>query len=253
MQATQQTNTKKQSTAPKKEKKAVKDTPTEPVQELVQVEVPVQVQESVETVSLDLSSDVELTSFLDFLNTTSDKIMDNTKFFKDNSLTKDNRVKIENALKKFSKATATLQQGYQDGLNKRISILEKNSSSKSSSNKKKGDKDKAPIHKKLPVHPFLITFMKLQPGTLVSRSEALTAVTDYVKTEKVSNPSIIDEKDKRSFKLIGDLKPLFDNILEIMKSKNLVKEVPTQIKYTEIMGYLTHCFQKDDAPTATSV
>jgi hypothetical protein len=98
--------------------------------------------------------------------------------------------------------------------------------------------------------------MNLEQGTLVSRSDALTAITGYVKQEKEKNPDIILESDKRSFKLIGDLKVLFDGIQQVMESKNLLenKQMPTEIKYTQIMEYMTHCFIKhDDISTVTDV
>jgi hypothetical protein len=99
--------------------------------------------------------------------------------------------------------------------------------------------------------------MKVEPGVAVSRSDALTAITSYVKQMKETNPNIIVESDHRYFKLIGDLKPLFDGIGEIMKSKNLVEQIPTQIRYTQIMQYMSYCFIKDEVtttvPTVTTV
>lgn len=194
--------------------------------------------------------EVELNNILEYLNVASDRLLDFSKYFKDNILSKDERSKLETSFKKFSKANSSLQQTYYEYLSKQVSSLEKNSGNKSGGNKKVTDKDKSAIHKKHQVHPFLLEFMKREQNTLVSRSEALTAITSYVKQEKIKNPSIIVENDKMKFKLIGDLKPLFDGIEKVMKTKNLLNEkvMPIEIKYTQIMEYMTHCFIKAEPP-----
>jgi hypothetical protein len=191
--------------------------------------------------------DLDVNIILEYLNTSSDRLLEYAKFFKDNAMTKDERIKVETGFKKFFKATSTLQNGYYEYLSKQVNVLEKNSGNKNGV-KKVTDKEKSAIHKKLPVQPFLLSFMKLPSDTLVSRSDALTAITNFVKDEKIKNPSIIVTDDKRSFHIIGDLKVLFNGIEKIMRSKNLIDEkqqIPTQIKYTQIMQYMTHCFIKD--------
>ena len=91
--------------------------------------------------------------------------------------------------------------------------------------------------------------MKLPQGTLVSRSDALTAITGFVKDAKVGNPDIIVADDKKTFKIIGDLQTLFKGIEKVMISRNALNgPIPTQIKYTQIMQYMTHCFIKNDEP-----
>lgn len=223
------------------------------VLESVQV---VQLQESV-SVEQKKSSDeivlqeLDFTTVVDFINSTSDKLLEFSKYFKDSTLSKDERGKVETSFKKFQKSYNTVQNAYYDHLSRQVSTLEKSSGSKSGGTKKVQDKEKSAIHKKLPVHPFLLSFMKLDQGTFVSRSDALTAITGFVKQEKETNPDIIVATDKRSFKLIGELKVLFDGIEQIMKSKNLLddKQMPTEIKYTQIMQYMTHCFVKPDDVT----
>jgi hypothetical protein len=192
--------------------------------------------------------DLELTSILENLNNISDKLLEYSKYFKDNVLSKDERNKVEIGFKKLTKASSSLTQSYNEYLSKQMSLLEKNIGNKSGGNKKVTDKEKSAIHKKHNVHGFLLNFLKLEPNTLVSRSQALTSITGYVKEEKIKNPDIIVANDKRKFKLIGDLKQLFDGIEGVMKSKNLLKDtvMPTEIKYTQIMEYMTHCFIKSD-------
>jgi hypothetical protein len=252
MQSNQQTTTsKKSAVAPKKDKKTLSTkTPEQSKEQVVQEVKPNIVQQSVTpSVEVVTTQELDYNNVLDFFNNTSDKFTEYSKYFKDNSLNKEERLKLEAAFKKFVKSFSVIQLAYFESLSRQVSSLEKNNNSKTGGTKKVTDKEKSAIHKKLNVQPFLLTFMKLQPGTLVSRSDALTAITSYVKEQKASNPSIIVENDKRSFKLVGDLAPLFAGISNIMKSKNLIEQAPTQIKYTQIMQYMTHCFIKDE-PTA---
>ena len=227
---------------------------TKQVQESTPV-VTEQVQESVQesvtepsTVSVVLQ-DMDL--FVDFMNVTSDKFTEFSKFFKESSFTKDERNKVDTGFKRLFKAVTVFQNSYLDNLSKQVSSLEKSSGHKTGSVKKVQSKEKSAIHKKLNVQPFLLKFMGLEPGTTVSRSDALTSITGYVAKEKLTNPNIIVENDKRSFKLIGDLKGLFNGIEGVMKSKGLLEttQFPTQIKYTQIMQYMTHCFIKTDNVT----
>lgn len=268
MQTEQQTTpqTKKSTSETKKGKKTSKSTEQTPVQtlesvpETVNTEVKVTLQEVVpvtqsqsetETVVVENSAVVEKPDFntiIDYLNESSDTLTEYSKYFKDNTVSKEERSKVESAFKKFSKASTTVQLSYTDYLSRQVSSFEKSSGNKSNGVKKVADKEKSAIHKKLNVQPFLLKFMKLEPGTHVSRSDALTAITGFVKNEKVANPDIIVENDKRSFKLIGELKTLFGGIEQVMKSKNLLndKQMPSEIKYTQIMQYMTHCFIKPE-------
>jgi len=188
------------------------------------------------------------TVILDRLNNISDQFHEFNSFFKNFSFSKEERLKIEPVFKKTQKSFLALQTAYYDNLSRKLSISEKNSGNRTNGTKKIQDKEKSAIHKKLAVHPFLLKFMKLEQGTLVSRSDALTAITGYVKQEKERNPNIIVESDKRSFKLIGELKDLFDGIEKVMRSKNLLEnsQIPSEIKYTQIMEYMTHCFYRPD-------
>lgn len=237
----------KKTTASKKaetqESSPVTQEPAPVVEQVVSSTQP-QVEEKI-TVSVS----VDLQTVLDYINAASDKFTEFSKAFKDFSVNKDDRSKVELALKKFSKASGLVQSAYMDLLSKQVSSLEKNVVSKSSEPKKVFDKEKAAIHKKLVAQPFLLVFMKAEPGTLVSRAEALSAITGYVKEEKLKNPEIIVDGDKKSFKLVGDLKVLFDGIKTVMDNKKLItaeKPFPENIKFTQIMEYMSHCFVKDE-------
>jgi hypothetical protein len=253
MQA-EQTNTQQtKKTVVKKVVKKVKETEqqqSEPVsQQQVEVQTTAPVVDVTTTTNEQTTQDFDVNTVLEFLNTTSDKLTDYVKFFKDTTFSKDDRSKVETGFKKFYKSTGLLQTTYTDNLSKQVSLLEKNGGGKSKA-KSVTDKEKSAIHKKLNVQPFLLKFMNLEQGTMVSRSDALSSITSYVKEQKEKNPNIIAENDKRSFKLIGELKPLFDGIFHVMESKGQkLESIPQQIKYTQIMQYMTHCFVKDDAST----
>ncbi len=198
----------------------------------------------------------DFNTLFDFMNTTSDKFTEFTKVFKDSVLTKEERGKVESSLKRLNKSYSTLQTSYSEYLSRQVSSLEKNSSKQSGGAKKVTDKEKAAIHKKLVVHPFLLNFMKLPAGTLVSRSDALTAITGFVKEERNNNnPDIAVPNDKKSFNIIGEMKTLFNGIEQVMKSKGLLegKTMPTQIKFTQIMQYMTHCFPKSETTTTATI
>ena len=238
----------------------------EQVQQQVEVSTPVQVQESVQvsapvetpetvveqqlTETEVVVQDYDITSVLEFMNSTSDRFVELSKFFKDNVVSKEERNKLEASYKKFNKAYSQFQSAWPEYLSRQVSILEKNVGHKSGGQKKVTDKEKSAIHKKLQVHPFLLDFMKLPQGTLVSRSDALTAITGFVKDAKVANPDIIVADDKKTFKIIGELQTLFKGIEKVMVSRNALEgQMPTQIKYTQIMQYMTHCFVKNDEAT----
>lgn len=260
---TEQQNTnsqpKKTSTGVKKEKKASKTKEVDVVEKVMDTKpqevvtsVVEQTQTSEKSDDVVILQDLEFNVVFDYLNTSSDKLIEYSKYFKDNTLSKDERTKIENGFKKYTKATSMIQQAYYEHLSKQVSSLEKNSGNKSGGVKKVTDKEKSAIHKKHNVHQFLLEFMKLEPNTLVSRSDALTAITGYVKQEKIKNPDIIVTNDKMKFKLIGDLKSLFDGIEGVMKTKNVLNNpMPTEIKYTQIMEFMTHCFIKNEETLTT--
>ena len=273
MQVEQSTTTQvKKSTAKKGSKNAKVSQSEEPeqvqqqVETQVQVSAPVQVQEPVQvsapvetiepvveqqsTESEVVVQEYDISSVLEFMNSTSDKFIELSKFFKDNVVSKEERNKLEASYKKFNKSYSQFQSAWPEYLSRQVSILEKNVGHKSGGQKKVTDKEKSAIHKKLPVHPFLLDFMKLPQGTLVSRSDAFTAITGFVKDAKVGNPDIIVADDKKTFKIIGELQTLFKGIEKVMISRNALEgQMPTQIKYTQIMQYMTHCFVKNDEAT----
>jgi len=76
--------------------------------------------------------------------------------------------------------------------------------------------------------------------TKVSKAEIMSKICDYVRDNKLQ----LDD-DKKTFTLTGDLSGLFSKIKENMKSRGKITpeiEAAKQVKYTQLMTYLTYCF-----------
>jgi hypothetical protein len=188
------------------------------------------------------------TQLLEQFNDLSDKLTDFTKNMRNITFSnKDVRNKFETVFKKFFKASSQLTITYPEIISKQLTVAEKSSHGKSSV-KKTTNKDKSAVNKKLAVEDNLLTFMGLEKGTLVSRAEALQAITGYVKSVKeTGNPDIKVEGNNRAFKLIGKLAPLFKGIEKTMIERGDLKKgdiVPDKITYIQIMKYMTYCFKK---------
>jgi hypothetical protein len=259
MQTEQQTTTTIKKSVSKKGKASKKDDVVEQVNESVEqvqekveqvIETPVQAPVEVQSLEVkvsepDVSIETTFQSVFDYMNVISENLIEKSKSFKEDNMDRDTRTKFEASFNKLNKAVAQFTRSYNEALLRQLNILEKNGS-KSSVKKTITDKDKIAIHKKHPVYEFLLVFMKQPSGTKVSRAEALTAITKYVKEQKAVNPEIIVGDDNRSFKIVGDLKVLFDGIEKnLIKNNALLQPMPTQIKFTQIMTYMSHCFIKE--------
>ena len=94
----------------------------------------------------------------------------------------------------------------------------------------------------------VLVFMKLEntPVKKVSKVHILSAIHNYIKKQKAeNNPDIFVEGDNRRFRLIGDLKILFDFIKQQMILREDLEnpeEFPEHIAYTDIFKYLKYCF-----------
>jgi hypothetical protein len=194
-------------------------------------------------------SDEVSKQLLEQFNDMSDKLTEFTKNMRNITFNnKDVRNKFETVFKKFFKASSQLTVTYPEIISKQLSIVEKSSHGKSSV-KKTANKDKSAVNKKLVVEDNLLTFMGLDKGTMVSRAEALQAITGYVKSVKeTGNPDIKVEGNNRAFKLIGKLQPLFKGIEKTMIERGDLKKgdiIPDKITYIQIMKYMTYCFKKN--------
>jgi hypothetical protein len=93
-------------------------------------------------------------------------------------------------------------------------------------------------------------FMKLQNTEVIKIRNrymfTLNIIMNFVRKEKQSNnPDILVEGDNRRFRLIGDLKTLFDFIKKQMILRGNLKnpeDFPEHISYLQILKYLKYCF-----------
>ena len=229
------------------------------------------------------ATEVNFESFCDELVSLSERIVECSQTVKDFSfLTKDNRARFDTLLTKKEKADTAFSKAIRNYFLTTIQVQEKSIGHKNkSSNGPKKDSSKAAVHIPHNVQPYLLKFMGHDPASSqkVSRNQALNAITSFVKTEQEkNNPDIVVEGNKKYFKLIGSQAELFSSIGKTMeeKQKKLVIEIkdmkgtlspedtkiktkkeeelakitsklpiPSEICYTEIMGYMTHCFIKE--------
>ena len=157
------------------------------------------------------------------LENTAELFSNYSKTLKDIALTKD----VEVAFKKLSKSYSSFQSAYIESLSKKTP--------KAKATKKKSEHEP----KRFAVYPFVSEFIGKE-GPL-SRTEIHVSITSYVKAEKEANPEAWATDKKASFKLLGKLQPLFQGIEGVMKERGVSVEIPAEIKYTEIMGYLKYC------------
>jgi len=234
----------------KKGKKSPAKQSSAPVEEVVQSTASEQVEsETVVVQEFDMNQSIEE------FNVLCDKISEFSKVFKDYSLVqKEHRSKVDQLIKKFKKSTMQVESSFFDLCFKQISVAEKSGGGKTVTVKKVTDKSKSPVHKKQVVRDALLKFMELEPNTLVSRAEALNAINSFVREQKEKkNPEIVVAGDNRSFRLIGKLKTLFNGLAPVMVAKGITTPVPDHIKFTDIMGYMSHCFVgAEEAAAATA-
>jgi len=98
--------------------------------------------------------------------------------------------------------------------------------------------------------PEVLKFMDLPEDTLVSRTDVHRALLDFIKTEKSKeNTDIYFDEKKKSYKIVGKMKILFDFIrLEKIKRGKMTEEenLPESITNTDIMKYTGYCFPETE-------
>jgi len=188
--------------------------------------------------------------------------------------------------KKMDKAINTFETTYLESLASAFKVAKK-SSSKKLSKKVYDAANPGPepaVKKPLECEKCLHEFMgKTDTTELISRNQAYTAVTDFVKSEKKSNPEKISanlESDKE-FRVYGKLKSFLDSVgkiingnIKIIQSEiktyesskpeegtkqmkeltnlrdelerlNKLKSIPEVMGYTNVMSYTNLCFTQD--------
>ncbi len=188
--------------------------------------------------------------------------------------------------KKMDKAINTFETSYLESLASAFKIAKK-SSSKKLAKKVYDSANPGPepaVKKPLECENCLHTFMgKTDTTELISRNQAYTSVTDFVKSEKKNNPEKISanlESDKE-FRVYGKLKTFLDSVGVIINKNiklieaeiktyeaskpeegskqmkelinlrdeqerlNKLKTIPEVMGYTNVMSYTNLCFTSD--------
>lgn len=165
---------------------------------------------------------------------------------KNYDVSKDSIIQITKVMNKATKLFANIQISNNDFLTKETASSLKTKDAKANKPKKIVNKENFAINKENESYPEVLAFMKLNENTNVSKAHILQEINAFVKKEKTANnPEIFFEGDNRRFKLIGDLKVLFEFIKKQMIKRGDLgnsDEFPKDLAYTQIMKYLKYCF-----------
>ena len=186
----------------------------------------------------------------------------------------------------MDKAISSFELTYLETLASAFKVAKK-SSSKKIAKKVTDSSNPGPepaVKKPLECESCLHTFMgKTDTSELISRNQAYTSVTDFVKSEKKSNPEKISAKleSDKEFRVYGKLKTFLDAVGVIIKKNislieseiksyesskpeegtkqmkelinlrdelerlNKLKNIPDVMGYTNVMSYTNLCFTVD--------
>jgi len=255
----------------------------EEVQAEVQTEVQAEVNEEVQSETQDLSND----EFFSIMDKTISMFNELNEISKKLDIIDEKQIKsfiVEK--KKMDKAINTFEISYLESLASAYKISKKASSKKLAkkvvdpSNPVSEPAVKKPLECNKCLHKFL---GKKDTTELISRNQAYTAVTDFVKNEKKNNPEKISANhgNDKEFKVYGELKTFLDSISNIIvgniktveseiksyeSSKpedgskrmkelsnlrdeierlNKLKTIPDVMGYTNVMSYTNLCFTND--------
>jgi hypothetical protein len=149
--------------------------------------------------------------------------------------------------KKIAKYSFAFEQDlFQDLSKEKLSSIKKQSKSKKGNKPKHTNTDGFAINIPHETYPEVLAIMKYDEGTQLSKTKVMQFINAYVKKEKTSgNQDILVQGDNRSFKIIGEIKELFDFIRTVMVERGDMEqdqEFPKQLTYTGIFKYLKYCF-----------
>jgi hypothetical protein len=289
MESTNETKQTKPKVAKKAPKKSLQEeAPVEqPVVQEMKVEVaPVEVATESETQQNDESAtDDQMMSVIEqLLTSASTQIMDATTKLKSCSLSGANRTVLDELRRKFKKAYFNLDSEVDKLYTTALKSQEKELSKKNKTKSSSGNKSNGAIMTPIEAEPFLLEFMGLPTGTLVSRNDARAKVYNFINEHRNNKNQDIfvykdgpngKEMDNNQYKIIGSLATLFKGIdkvmdsrlktinTEIKKLEDAKKEVPNDlkkaqekitthianrrdsIKFTEVFTYNTYAFAKE--------
>jgi len=172
---TKQMKPKAEKKAPKKETLAVE----QPVVQELKVEVvaPVEVETLQNDESAAEATDDQMMSVIEqLLTSASTQIMDATTKLKSCSLSGANRTVLDELRRKFKKAYFNLDSEVDKLYTTALKSQEKELSKKNKTKSSSGNKSNGAIMTPIEAEPFLLEFMGLPTGTLVSRNDARAKV-----------------------------------------------------------------------------
>ena len=277
----------------KKTKKSAKKTKTEVKMESVEEPQPaIQVEESTTEPVINEESPVienseingEFYSLIDKITASFNEL---NEFSKKLDIIDEKQIKnFIGEKKKMDKAISSFELTYLETLASAFKVAKK-SSSKKIAKKVTDSSNPGPepaVKKPLECESCLHTFMgKTDTSELISRNQAYTSVTDFVKSEKKSNPEKISAKleSDKEFRVYGKLKTFLDAVGVIIKKNislieseiksyesskpeegtkqmkelinlrdelerlNKLKNIPDVMGYTNVMSYTNLCFTVD--------
>ncbi len=169
---------------------------------------------------------------------------------KNYDVSKDSINQITKLMNKSIKLFGSIQISNNDFTTKETADSLKTKDAKSKKPKKNVAKENYAINKECETYKEVITFMNLDDNAKVSKAQLIKAINSFVKLEKEKkNPDIFFEENNKYFKLIGNLKILFEFIKKQMIVRGDLKnpeEFPKGIAYTQIMKYLKYCFPETE-------
>ena len=259
---TNKTETKKPKVS-KKTKKSVETTEIineassiieEPIKEILKTETVITAEEVTEQNNEDENqetSDPEAVYSMDELLQNYDLFLKPLEFIskqnlKNYDVSKESITQVMKVMNKAIKLFANIQISNNDFMTKETASSLKTKDAKAKKPKKIVNKDNFAINKENQSYKEVLTFMKLNENTNISKAQILQEINAFVKTNKTgNNPDIFFEGDNRRFMLIGDLKVLFEFIKKQMIKRGDLgnsDEFPKDLAYTQIMKYLKYCF-----------
>lgn len=109
-----------------------------------------------------------------------------------------------------------------------------------------------PINKKRVTFKEVLDFLELPENTMISRSDVHRGITNFIKIEKEKpNTDIFFDETKKSVKIIGKLRVLFEFIRNEKIRRGVMTEnevLPQSITNTDIMKYISYCFPVEPKP-----
>lgn len=286
---TKQTKPKAEKKAPKKSLQEEAVVQQQVVQEIKVEVAPAQDTTEVETQQNDESAmeatDDQMMSVIEqLLTSASAQIMDAATKLRTCSLSGANRTVLDELRRKFKKAYFNLDTEVDKLYTSALKSQEKELSKKNKTKSTSGNKSNGAIMTPIEPEPFLLEFMGLPTGTLVSRNDARAKVYNFINEHRNNKNQDIfvykdgpngKELDNNQYKIIGNLATLFKGIdkvmasrlktlnTEIKKLEDAKKEVPNDlkkaqekitthianrresIKFTEVFTYNTYAFAKE--------